>query len=219
MTRRLHVLLLSAVGAAAGFAPVSHAQSIAGADPAAQPEVVAPDVERRTVKPAPVTRENFETGVFVGAMNIQDFGSVAVYGARLAYHLTEDFFAEAVFGAARAGRSSFEEMTHDSLVPRDKRDYRYYDFALGWNALPGEVFIGRGRAMPSALYFTLGAGDTSFANDHMFTATLGIGYRLLLSDRFAAHVDARDQIYDIDISDHNRRSQNLQLTAGLTAFF
>lgn len=219
MARSWNSLARYAIWAVAVLGTSAKAQEAVGIGPGAKPEVVVPQVEQREVKPAPVLQQNFETGLFVGSISIQDFGSVAVYGGRLAYHLTEDFFAEATFGAARAGRSSFEEMTQDSLVARDKRDYRYYDFALGWNALPGEVFIGRGRAMPSALYFSLGVGETSFANDHMFTATLGAGYRVLLNDWLAAHMDVRDQVYDIDITDHNRRSQNLQWTLGLTAFF
>lgn len=219
MARGLHVLLLSAAGAAAAFAPAAHAQSESDTAPAARPEVVVPEVQRRAAQPVPVTQQNVEAGLFVGTISIQDFGSVAVYGNRIAYHLSEDFFVEATYGGARAGRSNYEELAHQPLLSSSQRDYRYYDLGLGWNALPGEVFLGRGRAMPGALYLTLAVGGTAFAGDQMFTTTFGVGYRLLVNDHFAVHVDARDQIYDIDVFEHNRRDQNLQLTTGVTFFF
>ena len=34
--------------------------------------------------------------IFAGLMSIEDFGSDAVYGVRLAYHVTEGFFVEAI---------------------------------------------------------------------------------------------------------------------------
>jgi outer membrane beta-barrel protein len=219
MARRLNVLLLIAAAAGAAITPAALAQSQTDATAAAKPEVVVPEVERRTVKRAPVLQQNFEVGVFVGSINIEDFGTSAVYGGRIAYHLTEDFFFEAFYGDARAGRTSYEELAHEPVMTPNQRDYRYYDFGVGWNALPGEVFIGRGRAMPSALYLSLGFGGTSFADDDMFTTTFGVGYRLLVSDWLAVHIDARDQIFDADYFGHNQRDQNLQLTVGLTAFF
>ena len=41
-----------------------------------------------------IDTEDFELGAYVGMLSIEDFESNVVYGARLAYHLTEDFFLE-----------------------------------------------------------------------------------------------------------------------------
>jgi len=172
------------------------------------------------VNPAAIDTENFETGAFAGTLSIEDFGASFVYGARLAYHFTEDLFAEATIGTAKAGRTSYEDLSGSvDLLTDDERQFSYYDLSLGWNVLPGEAFLGGTRAMPSALYLTLGAGSTRFGGDDFFTVALGAGYRLLLNDWLAVHADARDLIFKSDLLGTDKTTQNLQFTLGLTAFF
>ena len=64
--------------------------------PSSEPpgQVIDPQVERREIKEPKIDREDFEIGAFAGLMNIEDFGTDAVYGIKLAYHLTEGFFVE-----------------------------------------------------------------------------------------------------------------------------
>ncbi|HEY5807887.1 MAG TPA: hypothetical protein VIT67_07955, partial [Povalibacter sp.] len=57
--------------------------------------IINPEVERREIKRAKIDTEDFEIGIYGGILSIEDFESHPVYGARLAYHLTEDFFLEA----------------------------------------------------------------------------------------------------------------------------
>jgi len=143
-----------------------------------------------------------------------------VYGGRLAYHFTEDVFAEATLGTAKAGRTSYEDLSGSAeLLSDDDRQFTYYDLSVGWNALPGEVFLGGRRAMPSAVYFTLGAGSTRFGGDDFFTVAVGAGYRLLVTDWLAVHVNARDLIFRSDLLGTDKTTQNLQFSFGLTAFF
>ena len=169
MDRRLNLFLLSvAVASGALASPGAHAQSEAEAvgESAQAPQVVEPQVERRVVKPAAVPKENFEIGAWIGMASIEDFGTNVAYGSRLAYHVTEDYFAEVVVGATETGKTSYELPTGATqLLSDSQRDLTYYDISVGWNALPGEVFFGRERAMPSAVYVTMGAGNTRFAGD------------------------------------------------------
>ena len=218
MDRRLHVLLLTVVALAAS----------AGTDAAAQeatarpenPQVVEPQVERREVTRPGIDTENFEAGAFVGTLSIEDFGASLVYGVRIAYHFTEDVFAEATIGSAEAGRTSYEDLSGSvDLLTDDERQFTSYDLSVGWNVLPGEAFLGGKRAMPSSLYLTLGAGSTRFADDDFFTVAIGAGYRLLVTDWLAVHVDARDLIFETDLLGGSKTTQNLQFTFGLTAFF
>ena len=218
MDRRLHVLLLTVVALAAS----------AGTDAAAQeatarpenPQVVEPQVERRAVTRPGIDTENFEAGAFVGTLSIEDFGASLVYGVRIAYHFTEDVFAEATIGSAEAGRTSYEDLSGSvDLLTDDERQFTSYDLSVGWNVLPGEAFLGGKRAMPSSLYLTLGAGSTRFADDDFFTVAIGAGYRLLVTDWLAVHVDARDLIFETDLLGSSKTTQNLQFTFGLTAFF
>ena len=58
--------------------------------------------------------------------------------------------------------------------------------------MPGEVFLGGRRAMPSSVYLSLGAGSTRFAGDDHFTLIAGAGLRLLVTDWLAVHLDVRD---------------------------
>ena len=104
MDRRLHALLLNAAVAAAILATPGTARAAdpVGASPGT-PQVVEPRVQRRDVKAPAIDTENFEGGLFIGTVSIEDFGSSLLYGARIAYHLSEDFFAEAIAHLAATG--------------------------------------------------------------------------------------------------------------------
>ncbi|HEX7375247.1 MAG TPA: outer membrane beta-barrel domain-containing protein [Steroidobacteraceae bacterium] len=222
MARRLHVFLLSAVALTGYAAPAAHAQGQTDAvgGSTQTPQVVEPQVERRTVDPAKLPTENFEAGVFVGTIGIEDFGSSLVYGGRVAYHFTEDLFAEAVVGQAKAGRTSYEDLSGAAqLLTDSERKFTYYDISAGWNVLPGEVFLPRKYAMPAAIYVSLGIGNTRFAGDDHFTVALGSGLRLVVNKWLALHLDARDHMFQSDLLGKNKLTQNLQFTLGATAFF
>ena len=221
MDRRPHLfLLIVAVASSTLAAPVAHAQSQgeAAGGSAQAPQVVEPELERRTVKPAAVPTENFEIGAFVGIASIENFGSNVVYGSRIAYHFTEDYFAEAIVGRTETGKTSFEfPPGATQLLTDDQRTLTYYDLSVGWNVLPGEVFLSK-RAMPSAVYVTSGVGSTRFAGDDRLTAILGAGLRLLVNDSLAVHVDARDRMFKVDLLNNDQVTHNLEFTISLTAF-
>lgn len=182
--------------------------------------VIKPNIERRTVTEADIDSEDFEIGAFVGVMNIEDFGSNVVYGARLAYHITEDFFTEVSVGRSKADRTSFEDLSGGAeILSSSQRKLTYYNVSIGYNILPGEAFIGKGRAFNSALYVIGGIGNTDFADDNHFTVNVGVGYRLLLTDAVALHVDFRDHIYESDLLGNNETKNNLEATAGISFFF
>jgi outer membrane beta-barrel protein len=222
MDRGLHVLLLTTLAVVAAL-PASVLAQVAGessALPSQQPQVVEPAVQRRDVEPAGIDTENFEVGAFIGTISIEDFGSSLLYGARAAYHFTEDLFAEATIGSSEAGRTSYEDLSGAAeLLTDSERRFTYYDLALGWNVLPGEVFLGGKRAMPSAVYVTLGAGSTNFAGDDHFTVALGAGLRVLANDWVAVHFDVRNHMFDSDLLGESKLTQNLQVNLGVTAFF
>jgi len=183
--------------------------------------VIDPDVERREVAPPKIDTEDFEVGAYVGFMSIEDFGSDLVYGARIAYHITEGLFTEATWGTSEAGKTSYENLSggNTTLLAGDQRDFTYYDISIGYNVLPGEVFIGGKHAFNSALYAVLGAGNTDFAGDDYFTVTWGAGFRMLLTDSIAAHLDVRDHMLDIDVTGEDKTTHNIEFTLGATWFF
>jgi len=183
-------------------------------------QVIDPAVDRREIKEPAIDREDWEFGAFVGIMSIEDFGTGPSYGLRLAYHVTEGVFVEATGGYSRGGYTSFEILSGGAtLISDDERDLYYYNLNLGYNILPGEVFIGEGRAYNTSLYLIAGLGSTTFAGDDRFTVNFGAGYRFLLTDSIALHMDFRDHLFDIDIIGEEKTAHNLEATLGVTVFF
>ena len=183
-------------------------------------QVIDPEVERREIKEPAIDREDFELGAYVGIMSIEDFGSDVSYGVRLAYHITEGFFVEGTAGQAEGGLTSFEELSGGArLISDSQRTLTYYNLNLGYNILPGEVFIGEGRAYNTNLYLIAGLGSTRFAGDDRFTVNVGAGYRFLLSDSIALHLDFRDHLFDIDLLGEEKTAHNLEGHLGFTVFF
>lgn len=188
--------------------------------PQQNPSVIEPEVERREIKKPKVDSENFEIGAFAGVLSIEDFGSNPVYGVRAAYHVTEDFFFEASVGQSTAGKTSFETIGGDiELLTPDERRFTYYNLSLGYNFLPGEVYLGRNTAMNSALYIIGGIGSTKFAGDQHFTLNFGAGYRVLPTDWLAIHLDVQNLMFQSDLLGEDKLTNNLGAWLGATVFF
>lgn len=184
------------------------------------PPVIDPRVERRDINVGAIDTEDFELTGFLGYMSIEDFEGDLVYGLRLAYHINEAFFAEASYGATEAGDTSFERLSGGAdLLSSSDRDYTYYDLSLGWNLLPGEVFVGNGRAWNSAFYLIGGVGSTDFAGDEEFTINFGFGLKVLPTDVFAVRLEARNYVFDVDVTGEDKSTNNLQGTLNFSWFF
>jgi outer membrane beta-barrel protein len=186
----------------------------------APPRVIDPQVERREIKLAKIDSENIELGAYYGALSIEDFGTNPVYGVTAAYHVTEDIFFEAGYGRSRAGKTSYETLGGDVvlLTPSERR-FTYYSLSLGYNLLPGEVYIGRNLAMNSSLYLLGGVGSTKFAGDQRFSVNFGAGYRLLPTDWLAIHIDVQDRVFQSDLLGRDKLTNNFGVHLGVTAFF
>ncbi len=190
------------------------------AEAPAPEQVIDPEVVRRDVAEPRIDTENFEVGAFAGIMSIEDFGSDLVYGARLAYHITEGLFMEGAVGQSEAGLTSFEELSGGAPILSDEdRKFTYYNLSLGYNLLPGEVFLGEGRAYNTSLYVIGGVGSTRFGGDDRFTVNVGAGYRFLLTDSLTLHLDLRDHLFDTDLLGKKKTVHNIESHLGFTVFF
>ena len=193
---------------------------IVAEEPQAEPSIIEPQVNRRAVKTPKIKAKDFELGGFYGALSIQDFGTNPLYGVRAAYHVSEDIFMEAFLARSKAGRTSLEDIFPNiSVVSGSGRRFTYYDLDLGYNILPGEIFLGRGHAFNSALYVTVGMGDVKFAQKDHFALNLGMGERLLITDWMAMHLDVRDHIFETDLTGRTKNVHNLEATLGLTFYY
>ena len=190
------------------------------AEDTTQPPVIEPDVARREIEPPRIDTEDFEVGILLGQISVEDFGVNTVTGARFAYHVTEGFFVELAAGKADTELTSFERLSGAAqLLTDSEREYSYYNVSLGYNIFPGEHFIGKNRAMNTQTYVIGGVGKTEFAGDDRFTINVGIGMRLMPLDWLAVHGDIRDHVFDIDLLGQEKTSHNLEATLGVTFFF
>jgi outer membrane beta-barrel protein len=218
---RLKVLLMAALGLGpmlAGAAEQQPAEESAG-QPAADQQVIVPEVDRRPVKVLHIPSNDIEVGLFMGAFSTQYFGTDLIGGARLGYHITEDFFAEAVYGNTRATDEVFRQILPAGIFKNPKEKLTYYNVSFGFNVLPGEVFFWKTKARPSALYLIAGIGSTDFLDQRHLTVNAGLGTRIWLADWAALQVDMRDHIFSLDVLGQQRSTQNLEFTGGVTFFF
>ena len=232
----VRILLLMLVASLSGCASVRHlfGHKDANAEPteaqSAQaeqqdtsttpPRVIEPQVERRKIKVPKIRSQNFEIGGYFGTLNIEDFGASPVYGVQFGYHVTEDFFFQADAGRSKGGRTSFETLGGNiQLLTDSERWFKYYDLSVGYNFLPGEVFLGRSTAMTSSFFLLAGIGSTSFGGDDKFTINFGAGYKVLPTDWMAVHVAVQDRVFNSDLLGVSKLASNLQAHIGLTFFF
>jgi outer membrane beta-barrel protein len=199
---------------------IGHGYALAVENESSEEPLIQPQVKPQPAKPAKIDTEDFEIGLFTGILSVEDFGSSSVNGARLAYHASEDIFLEAAYGRSTTEKSSYERLLGSvQLLSEEERKLSYYNLSLGFNVLPGEAFIGSGHAFHTDLYLIGGIGSTKFAGDNRRTLNFGFGYRAIMNDWLAFHLDTRDHIFDIDLLGTQKTNHNLELQTGVTIFF
>ena len=184
------------------------------------PRVIEPNVARRKIKTPKIDNENWEIGVGAGFLSIEDFGTNPTYAGQVTYHVTEDFFFRLDAGQSTAGKTSFETLGGNiELLTGDERRFTYYSLSLGYNFLPGEVFLGRKLAMNSGFYLMTGIGNVKFAGDQRLTLNLGAGFRVLPTDWLAVHLAVQDRVFDSDLLGETKVTNNIEMLLSTTVFF
>jgi outer membrane beta-barrel protein len=206
---------------AAVLALLAHGNARAADAPAADTsdQVIVPQVERREVHKPKYPSNDFEIGLFAGSYTVQNFGTHAVWGGRLGYDITEDFFVEATYGRTKASDKEFRQILPGGIFTAEQEKLQYYDLSVGWNFLPGEVFIGKNWAKASTVYAIGGLGSTKFDSQRMQTWNFGLGAKLFLADWVALRADVRDHLYTLDLLGKRSTTQNPELTLGFAFFF
>lgn len=183
-------------------------------------KIITPDMERRQIREAEMDTEDFAVGAYAGVMSVEDFGTNSVTGVRLAYHITEDFFMEAVYGQTTTEETSYEDLSGGvQLLTDDQRDLSYYNLSIGYNLFPGEIFIGKKYAFNSAFYVIGGVGNTDFAGEEHFTYNVGAGLRVLPTDWLSLHLDMRSHFFEHDLLGKDESIINLEAHLGFSVFF
>jgi len=214
--------MTAATLATAGLlALLAHGSARAADAPAADTsdQVIVPSVERRDVHKPKYPSNDFEIGLFGGTYTAQNFGTSGAWGVRLGYDITEDFFVETTYGRTKVSDKEFRQILPGGLFTAEQEKLKYYDLSLGWNFLPGEIFIGKNWAKASTMYAIGGLGNTSFDSQRMQTWNFGVGAKLFLADWVALRADVRDHIYTLDLLGKRSATQNPELTLGFAFFF
>ena len=169
-----------------------------------------------------IDTEDFEIIAFGGILDVESFGSNTVVGARFAYHVTEDFFVEASYAKSEVDGKNFELLNNVVLFGNqngNKADIDYYSGSLGYNILPGEVFIGENIAMSSSFYLIAGIGNLDFGGEDEFIYHAGLGLRVLPTDWLSLRIDIRDYIFETDVLGENEFTHNIEATFNVGIFF
>jgi len=181
-------------------------------------DVISPDLERREIDSDEIDSENIEIGFFAGVLAVEDFGSNDLYGARLAYYVTEDIFIETTVGYSKLQETSFEALSGNTqILPEDERELFYYNLSLGLNLFPGELYVYK-WAMNFNGYLVAGAGNTVMASNEYFTYHFGGGFRIFPTDWLAMHMDFRNHILSHELFGAEKKIQNLEAHVGWTLF-
>ncbi|MFZ5504316.1 MAG: outer membrane beta-barrel domain-containing protein [Pseudomonadota bacterium] len=188
---------------------------------AADPDnaVIVPQVDRRDIKLPRFPSNDFEVGLYGGVYSTQNFGSSVAGGMRLAYHITEDFFVEGSVGRTKVSDAAFRRILPGGIFTGDTETLVYSNMNVGMNVLPGEVFFGGSRAMPSQVFILAGGGTTRFNGQRMQTWDLGVGVKVYVADWFAVRVDMRDNVYTLDLLGKRESTHNVELNAGVSYLF
>ncbi len=187
-------------------------------EPKETEQVIQPEVDRRKLRIPRIDTEDYEIGAYTGILSVEDFGAKPVYGARLVYHVSEDFFVEGMYGKSTVSDQSLCDLGL-CLFPNREEELTYYALSVGYNFLPGEIFIGRRNAMTSAVYLLAGVGNTGFLDENHFTINIGMGIRVLPVDWLALHLTMRDHLFESDILGAKEVKNNFELTFGLSVYF
>ena len=182
-------------------------------------QVVVPEVERRDVRLPKYPSKDIALGLFAGTYATQNFGAAAVVGARLGYHITEDWFVEGTLAQSKVSDEAFRQVLPGGIFVSTKETLKYYSVSAGYNLLPGEVFPTAKRAKATAIYLVAGFGSTRFNDQRSQTLNFGLGGRLLLTDRAALQFDMRDHVFSLDLLGKRQSTHNLELTGGFTYYF
>jgi outer membrane beta-barrel protein len=213
-------ILLSALVALAPLATQAADAATAGPSTSKADEpVIVPDVDRREVRVPRFPSNDIEFGLYGGTYTTDNFGTSGVGGGRLGYHITEDFFVEGSLGFSRVSDKAFRQVLPGGIFASGVDTLRYRELSLGWNVLPGEVFLGTRTAKPSAIYLIAGLGTTSFDQQRAQTVNYGMGARVFVKDWFAVRFDVRDHVFVLDLLGRRQVTNNPELTTGLSFLF
>ena len=181
-------------------------------------QIIEPEIERREIETPSISAQDVELGAFYGVISIENFGASQLMGARLAYHITEDFFIEGVYGLTEVSDEVFRRETSQAVLDDDR--FNYYNLSVGANLFPGELYLLGKWAVGTSVYLKAGVGNVTFNEEDRQSFNFGLGMRFLPLDWMALHIDMEDLVFESDVlAGQNRVTHNFMLYGSLTFYF
>jgi outer membrane beta-barrel protein len=184
----------------------------------APPPVVEPQIDRRDIKIPHINVDDIEIGAYAGLLNMDDFGSAPSFGLRATYHVTEDFFAEAAYGKSTISDAGFRQLGI-AIFQKEDQELTQYNFSVGYNLFPGEIYLTRNHSVTSVIYLIGGIGAIDFNKETQTTFNAGLGVSTVPYSWLTLRVDVRDYMFQSDILGTNELKHNIELTLGAAWFF
>ncbi|MDH4275284.1 MAG: outer membrane beta-barrel domain-containing protein [Gammaproteobacteria bacterium] len=185
-----------------------------------KPLLYEPEVERRPVHLANIDSEYVEFGPYAGLLSVEDFGANVVTGWRLVLHPLPWLFVEGARGTSAVSDETFRKNFSFPIFQDGQLTALTYSYvALGWNLMPGEIFLGRSLALTSGVYVLGGAGRTEFNHESWPTIVYGMGLRVLPIDWIALHLDVRGLEFQSSLLGRRKMTHNVELNVGASVYF
>lgn len=182
-------------------------------------QVIQPDIERRQVSIPRINADDFVLSAFIGLLSIEEFSTRPMYGLRLGYHITEDFFVEGEYGLSDVTDANYRSFAPGGIFPNYLEPLNYYSLSVGYNLFPGEIFYGGKKALSSYVYLLMGVGNTHFVNKDFYTFNAGLGVTVMPWERFAMHLRMRDYMLNNDLLGTPGIKHNFALEFGISVLF
>ena len=179
--------------------------------------IIETRILRTDLSESTIDSQDFEVGLYLGQISIEELTTVPLLGISGTYHATEDLFLEANYAVATLEEPNTSKLNQSQAFTDDQ--LVMFNFSLGFNLLPGEAFLGSEKVFNSAFYIVGGVGVTQFDGNEEFTINLGFGYRIIMMEGFAFHLDAREHVFNRSVAGSERNSKNLDFHGGVTYFF
>ena len=198
-------------GDEAGSKPLPSDRTLPGEE--APGQVIDPNVQRPKVGVREIKGEDYEVGAYAGMFLPNRKQTLGIYGLRAAYHKSEKFFVEANYAtASTVGYDEFRSLVGANDAP--DVDYDSFGLSLGYNLLPGDLYVSKNYTLPITVYAIAGIGYASYESNNFTAYSFGGGLKLFPLDWLSARFELRDQIW----SNHGL-DDNIEFTFGLAAFF
>jgi outer membrane beta-barrel protein len=166
----------------------------------------------------PIDPGKFEVGPFTGILSVEDFGSEAVGGIELAYHLRDNWLLQASYGRSEVDRAAFET-SQRRFLSGDDREFEYLAFTGAYRLIHGRSFLGSDSRFYSDIRLLAGPERVSFAGSDEWGINAGLSYRVAFSERITANVDFREHIVERDFIGDDKTTFNTELRLGINMLF